>query len=261
MSSEPSRFAELTSPEVKRLAARGSSRPIVLLPVGAVEQHGPHLPLGVDAWLAERVALAIAEGDPDTRVAEPFAYGSSEHHRSFAGTMSLSPQTFIAVLVELCACLAADGFLPVIVNGHGGNRAAVQVAIATLGQKDIVSAGFSYFDLIAAEAAQILPDAAGGTGHACAFETSLMMHLFAAAVRRDRIPPGTTPEGWPDPHLFSGAPVSVWRRFEQINPTGVIGTPSQASAEAGARLFAAAVDAGRDTIRRIKDRYGARTAP
>jgi len=55
--------------------------------------------------------------------------------------------------------------------------------------------------------------------------------------------------------------VSVWRRFEQINPTGVIGTPSQASAEAGARLFAAAVDAGRDTIRRIKDRYGARTAP
>lgn len=261
MTPAPSSFALLTSPEAARLAGGSEHRPLVLLPVGAVEQHGPHLPLGVDCWLAERVAVAMAEGDPQTRVAEPLAYGSSEHHRSFPGTLSLSPQTLIAVLVDLCTCLAADGFLPVIVNGHGGNRAPLQVAITMLGRSDIVAAGFSYFDLVVDEARRILPDAAEGTGHACALETSLMMHLFAATVRRDLIPPGGTPPGWPDPHLYSGAPVTVWRRFEAINPSGVIGKPSEASAEAGAQLFDAAVAAGRRTLQDIRNRYAVRTKP
>lgn len=253
-----SRLAAMTSPEFAAWARAGDTRPAVLVPVGAVEQHGPHLPLGVDAWLAGRVALAVAQGDDAVRVAEPLAYGSSEHHRAFAGTMSLSPATLSAVLCELCAGLWADGALPVIVNGHGGNRATIGVAIATLGRADVVSAGFSYFDLIAAEAADILPDVAHGTGHACALETSLMLHLYAETVRQDRIPAGTTPDGWPDPHLYAPSPVTVWRRFGAINPTGVIGTPSQASAEAGRRLFDAAVARGREAVSSLRTHHGKR---
>ncbi|MGH6858712.1 MAG: creatininase family protein [Phyllobacterium sp.] len=254
-----SSFALMTSPETRELAAGKARKPVVILPLGAVEQHGPHLPLGVDCWLAEAVALAAAQGQDRVRVAEPLAYGSSEHHRSFSGTMSLSPQTFIAVLVDLCACLAKDGFLPVMLNGHGGNRAAIQVAITTLGQRDIVAAGFSYFDLIGDLAAEILPDAAQGTGHACALETSLMMHVIAGSVRRNRIPAGGTPPSWPDPHLYAAPPVTVWRRFEAIRDNGVIGTPSEASAEAGSTLFAAAVLRSRETILKIQSEFGQRS--
>lgn len=254
-------FAWMTSPEAAALAASGDVRPLAILPVGAVEQHGPHLPLGVDIWLAHAVALAAAEGQAGMRVCEPVPYGSSQHHRAFAGTMSLSPQTFIAILVDLCACVAEDGYLPVILNGHGGNRAAIQVAITTLGQRGIVTAGFSYFDLIADVAAGVLPDAAGGTGHACALETSLMMHVVAGSVREDLIPDGTTPPSWPDPHLFAGPAVSVWRPFEAIRENGVIGTPSEASPEAGRKLFDAAVTRSREALLTLQSTFGRRSTP
>lgn len=251
-------FAFMTSPDAKALSESGPKRLVAILPVGAVEQHGPHLPLGVDIWLAHAVALAAAKGEAGMRVCEPLAYGSSHHHRAFAGTMSLSPDTFTAVLVDLCTCLSEDGFLPVILNGHGGNRATMQVAITKLGQRGITSAGFSYFDLIADVAAEILPDAAGGTGHACALETSLMMHVMPTSVRETLIPEGTTPPSWPDPHLYSGSAVTVWRPFETIRENGVIGTPSDASRQAGETLFAAAVERSRATILRIQRDYGQR---
>ncbi|MFB2553199.1 creatininase family protein [Ensifer soli] len=257
----PTGFAFLTSPEAKALAASGPRKPLAVLPTGAVEQHGPHLPLGVDIWLAQAVALAAAEGQDAIRVCEPLAYGSSEHHRAFAGTMSLRPETFIAVLVDLLSCLAKDGFLPVILNGHGGNRAAIQVAITTLGRQGILSAGFSYFDLIADVAAEVLPDAAHGTGHACALETSLMMHAVGASVRKTLIPGGTTPPSWPDPHLYAGPAVSVWRPFEVIRDNGVIGTPSEASPEAGARLFEAAAARSRAALLKLQSDYGQRSSP
>lgn len=256
-----SSFAWMTSPDAERLTAGGSHRPVALLPTGAVEQHGPHLPMGLDIWLASTVANGAAEGQEGMRVCEPFAYGSSQHHRAFKGTMSLSPQTFIAVLVDLCSCLWEDGFLPVIINGHGGNRAAIQVAITTLGRQGIVSAGFSYFDLIADVAAEVLPDHAGGTGHACALETSLMMHVIPQSVREDMIPEGTTPKSWPDPHLYAGPAVTVWRPFEQIRDNGVIGTPAEASPAAGQRLFDAAVERSRQTILKIQSEYGQRSIP
>jgi len=253
-------FAAMTSAEARALALSRPLRPVALLPTGAVEQHGPHLPLGVDTWLASAVARAVADGQEGMRVCEPFGYGSSQHHRAFAGTMSLSPPTFIAVLVDLCDCLWSDGFLPVILNGHGGNRAAIQVAVTTLGQRGVVSAGFSYFDLIADVAAEVLPDAAGGTGHACALETSLMMHVAPQLVREDRIPSGTTPPSWPDPHLFAGSAVAVWRPFEAIRDNGVIGTPSQASRAAGASLFSAAVSRSREAVLRLQSDYGKRSS-
>lgn len=255
----PESFALMTSPEAAAVSNAAALRPVALLPTGAVEQHGPHLSMGLDIWMASAVARAAADGQAAIRVCEPLAYGSSAHHRAFAGTMSLSPQTFIAVLVDLCSCLWDDGFLPVVINGHGGNRAPIQVAITTLGQRGVVSAGFSYFDLIADVAAEVLPDVASGTGHACALETSLMMHVLPQGVRNGLIPEGTTPSAWPDPHLYSASPIAVWRPFETIRENGVIGTPSQASSAAGARLFSAAVERSLETILKIQAEYGRRS--
>ena len=120
---------------------------------------------------------------------------------------------------------------------------------------------FSYFDLLADAASQALPDYSGGTGHACALETSLMMHVIPESVREALIPAGGTPQSWPDPHLYAGSAVTVWRPFERIRENGVIGTPSEASPQAGAVLFAEAVRRSRDTILKIQAEYGQRSYP
>lgn len=240
------RHASQTSAE----AGAGTLR-AVLIPVGAVEQHGPHLPLGVDIWLASAVAAAAASTEPDVRLAEPLPYGISPHHLGFPGTVSLRSSTFIALLTDVCTGLAAQKVLPILVNGHGGNRGALQVAVSDLGAAGVKAAALTYFDLIVGEADAILPDAARGVGHACALETALMMHVLPDTVREGLIPPGGTPEQWPDPHLFAPGGLTVWRPFESINPTGVIGIPSDATPERGAALFAAAVAAVRRTVREL----------
>ena len=243
-------FAWHTAPDLAAMAGA-----MVLVPVGAVEQHGPHLPVGVDAWIAGAVAACVAAREAGVLAAEPLAYGLSAHHDAFAGALRLRPGTFLAMVTDVCRSLARNGFFPVLLNGHGGNRAALAVAVAELGEAGIRAAAFSYFDLIVNEARAILPDADHGCGHACALETSLMLHLFAAAVHSARIPAGGTPSCWPDPHLFAAAPVTVWRGFEEINPTGVIGRPADASAEAGAKLFEAAVVRAAATVRRLRDTF------
>ncbi|MGX6450156.1 creatininase family protein, partial [Patulibacter sp. S7RM1-6] len=209
----------------------------MLVPCGAVEQHGPHLPVGVDAWLAQAVALDAAGRADDVLVAEPLAYGVSGHHAGFAGTATLRPATFVALARDVCASLWRDGLLPVLVNAHGGNRAALDVALAELGAEGVRAGALSYFDLIAADLPELPPSA---VGHACALETSLLLHLWPNAVDAGAIPAGGTPDGWPDPHLWSGGGPSLWRPFEELNPTGVVGEPSRASAELGARIRAAA---------------------
>lgn len=233
----PQRFALRTTTELAKVAGR----PIVLLPVGAVEQHGPHLPLGVDIWLATKIADAVAEKVPGIMVAEPLPYGTSAHHRAFSGTLSLRQATYIQVLSDLGRCLSEDGFFPVFFNGHGGNRPALAVGVATLGEEGHRSAAITYFEHIQSEVLATLPDGMGTTGHAGALETSLMMHLFAETVRQGCIPANGTPENWPDPHLFCGPAPIVWRAFEELNPTGIIGKPADASPEFGATLFDAAV--------------------
>ncbi len=238
-------------------SAEAGSRVVraVLVPVGAVEQHGPHLPLGVDIWLATAVASAVAQGEPDVRMAEPLGYGVSPHHLGFPGTVSLRSSTFIALMTDVCAGLAAQNLLPILVNGHGGNRGALQVVVGDLGAAGVKAAALTYFDLIVAEAGRILPDVAQGVGHACALETALMMHVLPETVRHHLIPRDGTPPHWPDPHLFALGGVAVWRPFEVINPTGVIGIPSDATPERGAALFAAAVEATRRAVRELITHY------
>ncbi|MEV0719091.1 creatininase family protein [Asanoa sp. NPDC050611] len=230
----------------------GDAPALVVLPVGATEQHGPHLPVGVDSWLAEAVALRAAAIDGATLVAGALPYGCSAHHTGFPGTVTLRPRVFIDVVLDVCRSLHRDGHTSVVVNGHGGNRGPLQVALAELLAEGITAWAVSYFELVGDVAAELFPDPATATGHACALETSLILHLWPAAVDRSAVPPGGTPPSWPDPHLYATGAVQVARRFEAINPTGVIGRPSDADAEAGRRLFEAAADRLADVYARIR---------
>jgi creatinine amidohydrolase len=220
------------------------------VPTGAVEQHGPHLPLNTDLLIAEAVAKEVA-GRTEGVTAEPLAYGCSWHHSAFGGTVSVRTTTFIAIAFDVCRSLSDSGFVPVLLNGHHGNRAPLQVALTDLAETGVRAYAFSYFDLLAEVLAEVFPDPSSSVGHACAMETSMVMHLRPALVQRETVPAGGTPPAWPDPHMFGGDNVSVVRPFEEINPTGVVGRPEEASAEKGERLFRAAVVRSSEAVSKI----------
>lgn len=152
---------------------------VAVLPVGAVEQHGPHLPTGTDALVADAVARAACEQLPDgvtALLAPTLAYGSSDHHLPFGGTLSLSPATLAAVLGDLLRSLRAGGCeRALIVNAHGGNAEICgAVAQAAAIEHDMLAAAVSYWRVStppAALAGRPFP------GHAGAYETSLVLAL------------------------------------------------------------------------------------
>jgi creatinine amidohydrolase len=234
-----------------REVADGEAR-LAVVPVGATEQHGPHLPLETDTLLATAVAEAVVARTPRTTVGPVLALGCSAHHLGFPGTVSLRPQTFVATVVDVCRSLAAAGTAVLLLNGHGGNRAPLGVALIELAEEELRAYSLTYWDLLEDVMTEALgAEAPAASGHACALETSLMQHLHPDSVRADRIPSGATPATWPDPHMFSTDAVQVVRPFEEISPDGVIGRPSLATPELGRRLFGAAVERCAREVERI----------
>src|SRR6476661_244249 len=129
------RFEEMTSPEVDAL---DRDRTILVLPLGSVEQHGHHMPLGTDTILAYEVALSAVEmfGNDRALVMPPPWYGFSPHHMRFAGTVTLVAETLMKVAEDIVASLVGHGFRRLaIVNGHGGNGGVIDLLASTLGHR------------------------------------------------------------------------------------------------------------------------------
>ena len=150
---------------------------LLVLPVGSTEQHGPHLATGTDALIATAVAerAAAAAARPETIVLAPtLAYGASDHHLPFGGTLSLGVSTFQLLLGDLLASAASAGFRRVFVlNGHGGNAAACAIAVAEASRRHgLLAAAAMPSDLV--EAGEIEGPL---HGHAGSFETSLVLAL------------------------------------------------------------------------------------
>ncbi len=242
------RWEEMTSPEIDGL---DRDRTVVLLPLGSVEQHSNHMPVGTDTLLAHAVALAAADrtGAAATVVLPPPWYGFSAHHTRFAGTVTLPVATLIDLAERIVDSVVAHGFRRlVIVNGHGGNGGAIDVMAAELGHRHYGRAriaALTYFQLAREEIAALRKSPAGGMGHAGEFETAMMMHLRADLVKADR-----AVTVYPDPgsaylntDLLASSAARTYLDFKDLSPTGVLGDPSHATPEAGARYFAAVADA------------------
>jgi creatinine amidohydrolase len=207
-------LSEATWPEVQ---------PAVLcIPVGSCEQHGPHLPMATDTIIAEALAGGLAARCPRTVVGPSLSVTASGEHAAFPGTLSIGTETTTAVLVELVRSAGwAAGV--VLVNGHGGNRDAVDRAVA----------------LLADEGRSVLawwPRVAGGDAHAGRTETSLLLALRPDLVRLDRAAAGeTTPLSVIGGRLRAGG-------VRAVSPNGVLGDPAGSSAAAGASLLRILVD-------------------
>ena len=227
-------FAEQTSGDLSLAFTREA---LVLLPTGSVEQHGPHLPVGTDGMIAERLAVAVAAQMPDRCLVLPTLwYGFSPHHMSFPGTVTVAAGTYLGVTGEIAASLYAHGVQHLaFLNGHGGNSAPLKVLAAELarahGKSPLV---VTYWDLVAAEIGDFFEEPDQVCGHACALETSLALHLFPEAVKPERIP---GPSGKAGPHMFAGAGVAHGLDFRHFSDNGVIGDPSLATADLGRRQF------------------------
>ncbi|MGO1768636.1 MAG: mycofactocin biosynthesis peptidyl-dipeptidase MftE [Microbacterium sp.] len=206
--------------------------PIVLVPVGATEQHGPHLPLDTDARIASAVASAVARElrgrGRDAVVAPAIAYGASGEHEGFPGTVSIGTEALRALLIEYGRSACAWAGRLVFVNGHGGNLDAVTGAVERLA-----------FEGRSASWAPCAPGRRGAglpaDAHAGRTETSLLLHLAPDLVRTERIEQGqTAPLAELLPRMRSGG-------VRAVSPNGVLGDPRGASAEEGRELLAAIV--------------------
>lgn len=235
------RWGELTRTD---LAERTDS--VVLLPTGATEQHGSHLPVDTDTSHAAAVAEAAAERDGDALVLPALPYGYSPHHGGAAGTVSLSSETFLGVVGDVLTSLGDAGFHRiVVVNGHGGNRALLKTAASDFrAERDRSVAVVSFWDLASDVIEATRKSETGGISHAGELETALQLHLREALVGEDREDfVRADREEQLRTDLFGSGPVYYPKHFDAMTETGVSGKPSAADSEFGERVFEAAADA------------------
>ncbi len=237
-------FGDLSGPDVRRLL---SDRSILVQPLGAIEQHGPHLPLNTDLIIAQSVAEAAVErfGDEvDAWILPPLAYTKSNEHAWASGTIWLSASTLLAVLDDVGRCVATTAAKRLVfMNGHGGNSTLVGTATREIRL---------HHGLMTFLTHPGVPPDQGGTSaagehgmgvHGGADETSVMMylapHLCDLAKAERRIPEGMID----NKYVRFGGRVSFGWMSDDFFDDGYIGDPTVASTERGRELFEGSVTA------------------
>jgi creatinine amidohydrolase len=209
----------------------------VVIPVAALEQHGRHMPLFTDSLLLGEVMRRVGERVKGRVLITPLMWlGNSEHHLDFPGTMTASPRVYLDLLKDLAENFLVHGFRRiVIVNGHGGNIVPAQQALFEVRQKfrersDLVLLSTTYWTLGARPAESDKSLVQSSMGHACEWETSMMLRLRPELVGDYK---SVSPISQADPY----APANRgWITKDRSEP-GHIGDPSQATAEKGELLF------------------------
>jgi creatinine amidohydrolase/Fe(II)-dependent formamide hydrolase-like protein len=228
-------LARMSWPEAKE---RFKKVDVALLPVGAIEQHGPHLPLDTDAFDADYLARRVAEGckPPRPLVLPPIHYGVSYHHEDFSGTLSVGPDTLSRMVHEIGLCAARHGIRKlVIINGHGGNGPALHFAAQMINRDSqiftCVETGETS-DADISSIAETLNDV-----HAGEIETSTALAVRPELVRLDaarkHVPRFTSRYL----NFSSKRSVGWYSHTAKISRTGVLGDPTRASSDKGRRMW------------------------
>ena len=211
-----------------------------VVPLGSTEQHA-YLSLSVDSTLSERVAVEAAEplGVP---VFPVVAYGITPYFGAYPGTVNLRVETYLRIVQDILDSLAHSGFRRILlVNGHGGNVAALSALTTDLAQELKTPIGVTTLYSLPHEAnafAPILEDQKG-VEHACEAETSMMLAAFPDNVRRNKIHEAVGGRGEQAPVRRA---LQIWKSFKSMTPTGVIGDARKSTAEKGEKLLDIAAD-------------------
>jgi creatinine amidohydrolase len=234
------RLAEMTTDEAADAVRRS---PLVIIPVGAQEQHGGGMAMATDTVRAVGVADRVGERLAGRAVIAPVVpYGVSPHHMAFAGTVSLSPATFMEVLRDVIASLRDHGWRQfLVITGHGGNNAALSVLAQEYVRQDLMFA----WSPITSVVSDLIVDVSEVHGHSGEAETAQMLYLAPDLVQADRLEPGaTTLDELTTPARLSrqalGPRLSVG--FDVYHKRGVLGDPRRATAEDGRVLVETAAD-------------------
>ena len=233
-------YDELTWPEINTAV---EAKKVLLLPIGSTEQHGHHLPLDVDNFLARGICVTAAKLAPREMLVMPtIPYGYNEHALDFPGTIHITYEHFIEYCLDVCKSVAYAGFDRIIlVDGHGSNEHLCEFIArrATL-ETDAMLASVMWTNL-AVEAFESVRDSGpGGAAHACELETSAYLYLDPTRVKMELAldhfggAAGTQGSKFLHVDLTKGwGPVKVVRWTSSATPTGVSGAPTLATAQKG----------------------------
>ena len=243
-------LAEMSWPQAKERFAETDT---ALLPVGAIEQHGPHLPLDVDAWDADYLARCVAERctEPKPLVLPLIPYGVSYHHQEFPGTLSVSPETLSRMVRDVGMSAARHGITKlVIVNGHGGNAPTLQLAAQMLNRDAHIFACVDTGETSDHDIDKLVETP--GDVHAGEIETSTCLatrpELVDMTKAESCIPRFAT--RYLD--FSSTRSVDWYTHTGKLSPSGVLGDPTRASADKGRQIWELMIEHLREFVEVLK---------
>ncbi len=243
-------WEELNSPRLGSV----SRDTICVLPLGATEHHGMHLPVATDQLIADALAARLDAACSNQLLIMPGLPATcSEHHMGFPGTLSLDHETFANVVTQLVSSAASHGFRRFfLLNAHGGNMAIGGVIVeqlsARLPKAEVVFG--TWFRMAAKQLTHLVEGDYPAVGHACEFETSLILAIRPELVDKSAIvDEGIAPTSpLLKADLLTGGPTVRSQSFNQISTTGVWGKPSLATAEKGQAILQIVIPAIKDLI-------------
>lgn len=239
-------------PEVSAYLSRKN---LILFPVGAIEQHGQHLPLLTDSAWAIDVAEAVAAREK-VLICPPLYFGWSPHHMAYPGTITLRPETMIQVISDVCSSLISHGFKKILIlNGHRvANLPPIEIAASKI--RNTTQAYVAILDLaliVVEEVRKICESDVGGFGHADEIETSFMLYKHPELVDMTKAEKNVSPlksrffrsfispdNGLSGNRFWSNPTIEEWRKSTE--PHGMKGDASLGTSEKGKKIFEAIVE-------------------
>ena len=225
--------------------------PVVIVPTGSIEQHGPHCPMDVDIvgpfYMAVRTAQRV--DDFPVIVAPPVHFGFTHYNKGFPGTISLRIETYLNLVGDVCRSISDNGFRRIVViNGHGGNNAPNHVVRDTVSEENIFVVAYSWWQSATEEMKAWSEADEGSVGHGGEWETSLVLHISPEVVDMSRADDGDLMRYHSEfvaGDGFVGSQQVTWSTwYLQESNSGIYGAPTVASAETGQAIMEAAVDNG-----------------
>jgi len=245
-------YAKLTWEEVRD----ADKDRVIILPVGATEDHGPHMALDTDTLIGTRIAEGVAESAPSEVFIMPtIPYGFNEHHKDFPGVIWIQPETLISFITDVTESLAHHGFRRILLlNSHGSNHPVLDLAARkTVIKTEIICVSASYWNLMPHRINEIRKSEMGGIAHACEMEAGMYMHFDPENIYPERAAKQVTHKK--DSQNFNldlagGARAMLMRWWSTQTEDGTMGDPTLANAEMGLKYYQAAVE---ETLKLVQE--------